>query len=178
MLLVEYSQFLDAHPDVDLSSLSGTLLDRRSVLTHKISFTAKSISVLRSKLEDEIERRAKGTSRAILTRPLTRPQSILGIFTGQGAQWASMGWDMVSASLEALKILRSLEGSLASLPVEHRPQWSLEEELSAPPSLSRVAEVAISQPLCTAVQIILVDILKRVGIHFAAVVGTPTLHLV
>lgn len=37
-------------------------------------------------------------------------------------------------------------------------------------SSSRISEAAISQPLCTAVQIALVDLLKAAGIRFNAVV--------
>ena len=62
-----------------------------------------------------------------------------------------------------------LERSLKSLP--DPPSWSLVEELSAAPPRSRLSEAALSQPLCTAVQIGLVDVLQSLGIELAAVIG-------
>ncbi|KAK0101698.1 hypothetical protein ONS95_006853 [Cadophora gregata] len=170
-LLFNYSQFLSNKPDMDLHALSWTLVSRRSVFTHKVCFTAQSSSELRAKLDDELEHRANGTSISISLRPSTKPQRILGVFTGQGAQWAAMGWDLISKSSVGKSTLRSLEQSLASLPADHRPQWTLEAELSAPASTSRIAEAIISQPLCTAIQIILVDHLRAIGVNFSAVVG-------
>ncbi|KAG4439202.1 hypothetical protein IFR05_005293 [Cadophora sp. M221] len=170
-LLFNYSQFLSDNPETDLNALAWTLLSRRSVFTHKVSFTAQSTSELRAKLDDELEHRANGMSRAISSRPTSKPKRILGIFTGQGAQWPGMGWDLVSASSVGKSTLQMLEESLAGLPAEHRPQWSLEAELSAPAATSRVAEAIISQPLCTAIQIILVDHLRAAGVSFSGVVG-------
>lgn len=170
-LLFNYSQFLDANPDTDLNALAWTLINRRSVLTHKVAFTAHTARELCSKLNAEIERRKNGESRALISRPMTRPKSILGVFTGQGAQWAKMGWDLISSSPTARQTLDTLEQSLQNLPVDLRPSWSLQTELSASASDSRIGEAAISQPLCTAVQIILVDCLKKAGVRFAAVVG-------
>lgn len=37
--------------------------------------------------------------------------------------------------------------------------------------ISRIGEAALSQPTCTAIQIVLVDLLRAVGITFAAIVG-------
>lgn len=170
-LLFDYSQFLDANPDTDLNALAWTLLTRRSVLTHKAAFTAHTTLELCSKLNAEIERRKNGESRAVASRAMTRPKSILGVFTGQGAQWAKMGCDLISSSPTARQTLDTLEQSLQNLPVSHRPAWSLQAELSASASDSRIGEAAISQPLCTAVQIILVNCLKEAGVRFSAVVG-------
>ncbi|XMA13947.1 hypothetical protein WAI453_006738 [Rhynchosporium graminicola] len=170
-LLANHSQFLAKSPEVNLNDLAWTLLSRRSVFSHKISFTAQTTTELQAKLDDELEHRADGTSRAISSRPINTPKRILGIFTGQGAQWPGMGWDLISKSSLGMKTLRELEESLASLPADHRPQWSLQTELSAPAATSCVAEAIISQPLCTAIQIILVDHLRAAGIQFSGVVG-------
>ncbi|KAH7370087.1 putative polyketide synthase [Rhexocercosporidium sp. MPI-PUGE-AT-0058] len=170
-LLFNYSQFLSNNPETDLNALAYTLLSRRSVFTHKVCFTAQSTLELQAKLDDELEHRANGTSRAISSRSTSKPKRILGIFTGQGAQWPGMGWDLISASSVGVSTLRRLEESLAGLPAGHRPSWSLEAELSATAGTSRVAEAIISQPLCTAVQIILVDLLRVAGVCFSGVVG-------
>lgn len=61
------------------------------------------------------------------------------------------------------------EAALASLP--EAPFWSLRQELVAEEGVSRLSEASISQPLCTAIQIALVDLLEAAGIRFAAVIG-------
>lgn len=96
---------------------------------------------------------------------------MLGIFTGQGAQWASMGRRLIQESAFVKNTINDMEQSLASLPEDDRPSWSLVEELFADAPQSRLAEAAISQPLCTAIQIVLVDLLRISGVQLDAVVG-------
>ena len=64
-----------------------------------------------------------------------------------------------------------LENSLASLPAADRPEWSLTEQILAGKETSRLSEAAFSQPLCTAIQVALVDLLRTAGINFTTVVG-------
>lgn len=59
--------------------------------------------------------------------------------------------------------------ALQLLPVA--PSWSLYAELMADETHSRVSEALISQPVCCAVQIALVDLLEASGVQFGAVVG-------
>lgn len=61
------------------------------------------------------------------------------------------------------------EHSLRQLP--DAPSWSLVEELLASPELSNVSKAAYSQPLCTAIQIALIDLIRAVGIKLDGVVG-------
>ena len=58
-----------------------------------------------------------------------------------------------------------------TLPEGDRPDWSLIDELSAPKETSRVGMAAISQPLCTAIQVAMTDVLYEIGVVFVAVVG-------
>ena len=82
-----------------------------------------------------------------------------------------MGAELFTQTALARETLQKLEGYLSELPGEDRPSWSLVTELLADASVSRVGEAAISQPLCTAVQIILVDILRSAKVNFDAVFG-------
>jgi hybrid polyketide synthase/nonribosomal peptide synthetase ACE1 len=97
------------------------------------------------------------------------PLRVLGVFTGQGAQWAGMASKLINAPA-AMAIIDDLERSLSELK-DYPPQWSLKAELLADKSSSRIAEAALSQPACTAVQIVLVELLHAAGISFSAVVG-------
>lgn len=67
------------------------------------------------------------------------------------------------------KTIDTLEKSLQLLP--DRPSWTLKEELAAAKDISRIYEAELAQPLCTAVQVGLVDLIKNAGVHLHAVVG-------
>ena len=75
----------------------------------------------------------------------------------------------MSSSKVFAKSIDTLEESLQSLP--DRPSWSLKEELAAAKDISRVHEAELSQPLCTAIQVGLVDLLKSAGVRLHAAVG-------
>lgn len=101
-----------------------------------------------------------------------RPPNLVMVFSGQGAQWARMGRELLLRSdLCFQSSIRSLDRCLreAKLP---NCSWSLEEELLKPARTSRVQEAEFSQPLCTAVQVALVDLFASVGVEPVAVVGT------
>lgn len=82
-----------------------------------------------------------------------------------------MGAHLIRSSEFVRKRILDLENALASLPASDRPEWSLTEQLLAGKDTSRLSEAAFSQPLCTAIQVALVDLLRTAGINFTSVVG-------
>jgi acyl transferase domain-containing protein len=93
------------------------------------------------------------------------------VFTGQGAQYAGMAKELLVQSQHFRDTIRELDGVLSALPAPYTPSWTLERTLLDGPSTSRINEVTRSQPVCTAVQIGLVGLLRSWGIHAASVVG-------
>jgi acyl transferase domain-containing protein len=91
------------------------------------------------------------------------------VFTGQGAQWAQMGKELLEDNLVFSETIGDLDDVLMSL--EHAPSWTLREALLEPPNSSLVSQAEYSQPLCTAVQIALVKLLTSWGLNATAVVG-------
>ncbi|MCJ1477282.1 hypothetical protein MMC13_005953 [Lambiella insularis] len=170
--LTAYSTELKVHKSLSLCDLAWTLYARRSVLPVKIAFSAASVESLCTKLDQKLEVARAGADANIGIRSNIPPNSarILGVFTGQGAQWARMGRDLVSRSEYVRNVLEDLENRLAQLPIADRPSWSLVHELLAETS-SNINGAALSQPLCTAIQIVLVKLLRSVGIQFTAIVG-------
>lgn len=162
------ASYLRAHPDADLSQLAYTLF-RRTDFPFRAAFSATSAEQLADKLEAGKDS-LKSTSRTA-TIPEILPPRILGVFTGQGAQWATMGKELYSASSLFRSAIDQMQHSLDSLPPKDRPDWTLVDQLDAPAKTSRVGEAAVSQPLCTALQVALVDVLRAAGIEFSAVVG-------
>ncbi|KAI1749216.1 PKS-NRPS hybrid [Xylaria castorea] len=155
---------------MSLPDLSWTLGHRRSTLPWRAMVPATNdVEDLIKKLDDCTEFTNEPSSSSARTKG-AKPR-ILGIFTGQGAQWPRMGAELIEKSPAASKILARLDKSLQSLTPRDRPTWSLREHLLAGADSSSVATASISQPVCTAVQIILVDVLRAAGIEFSAVVG-------
>ncbi|KAK0668424.1 putative dual specificity polyketide synthase [Cercophora samala] len=172
--LEAYAEHLKTRSDITASDLAWTLQSRRSHLPVKAAFSAGSVEKLVSKLDDKIAdlKRAAGTTVGVRsTSKSTSPAKILGVFTGQGAQWAAMGAELIKSSEFVRKRFGDLENALDTLPAADRPAWRLVDELVADSTTSRIGEAELSQPLCTAIQVVLVDMLKEAGINFSAVVG-------
>lgn len=162
--LAIWAEGANAH-GIHLRSLAHTLHTRRSRLPYATAIAARDAAELCMKIQGD-------DPLIVRTRPEREGRPVvLGVFTGQGAQWAGMGAELVSKSGAARDIISTLESRLARLPLQDRPQWSLLEEMQKSADCSRVGEAALSQPVCTAVQIVLVDLLRSSGVEFDAVVG-------
>lgn len=165
--------YLKANDNVNLLDLGWTLQSRRTTLPIKAHYSGLTQEKLIEQMEvharvvSETSGRTLGTvSRSSNAESAT---SMLGIFTGQGAQWPSMGRELIKRSHIFKQSIDALEESLAGLC--DPPLWSIRAELSASASSSRVDIAEICQPVCTAVQIALLDLLDCAGIRFGTVVG-------
>ncbi|KAI0882956.1 uncharacterized protein GGS22DRAFT_190934 [Annulohypoxylon maeteangense] len=168
MLSWHLDYFLD-NPNAPLADVAYTLQHRRSTLTYRKAIAAATVEEAVNSLKE-----LTSDDTADLSTRFGTPQKpkVLGVFTGQGAQWPRMGAQLIESSPFAASRIDDLDAALQSLsnPAD-RPTWTLKEQLLAGKEESRIAEAALSQPLCTAVQVILVDILREAGISFTAVVG-------
>ena len=147
----------DPEPSDYLQHLAYTLANRREHLPHRSFMVAST---------DQSGTPSPGR-RAADQRP-----NLVMVFTGQGAQWPRMGRELLLRSdLSFQKSIRSLDQYLQEAQYPDIPPWTLEEELLKPAKTSRVQTAELSQPLCTAVQIALVDLFAAAGIKPDAVVG-------
>ncbi|KAL2864256.1 uncharacterized protein BJX67DRAFT_383918 [Aspergillus lucknowensis] len=173
--LTAYSSYLKAHPDVNLGDLAWSLNSRRSALPSRVTFAATSAENLITQLDTAVQTPQADPSKRIdatggRSTSSTKP-TVLGVFTGQGAQWAGMGKALIQGSEFGKKFVERLEARLSRLPPADRPAWSLVQELLADATTSRLNEATLSQPLCTAIQLLVVELLRSAGIKFRAVVG-------
>ena len=160
--------YLRVHSDIDLQQLAYTLF-KRTEFPFRAAFSATSPQQLAEMLEAGKD--ALKSSPRTANIPEHLPPRILGIFTGQGAQWAGMGKELYDASYPFRCAIDEMQQSLDSLPKRDQPDWSLVDQLNAPTKISRVGEAIVSQPLCTALQVALVGALRAAGIDFSSVVG-------
>jgi acyl transferase domain-containing protein/NADPH:quinone reductase-like Zn-dependent oxidoreductase len=87
------------------------------------------------------------------------------VFTGQGAQWFAMGRELAHAYPVYRESLQEADDYLK----QFGAKWSLREELSQESEVSQVNKVALSTPICVAVQISLVRLLRSWGVIPTAV---------
>ncbi|KAI1844908.1 hypothetical protein JX266_008924 [Neoarthrinium moseri] len=170
-MVERYAQHLTAN-NSPLHELASTLHSRRSVLPFKVSIAGGTRDAILGEMDAALAE-ARNKKGDFGKRPTQSSFSgaprMLGIFTGQGAQWPMMGASLMRKSTLFRKTIAALDEALRTLP--DGPDWGLAEELMAPPSKSRVREAAISQPACTALQVALVDVLTAAGVSFHTVVG-------
>ncbi|KAE8373903.1 hypothetical protein BDV26DRAFT_296514 [Aspergillus bertholletiae] len=87
------------------------------------------------------------------------------VFTGQGAQWYAMGRELIEAYPVFKDALLEAQGYLEQFGAD----WSLMDELKRRAEDTRINEVALSTPICVAVQIALVRLLRAWGVVPVAV---------
>ena len=80
-----------------------------------------------------------------------------------------MGKQLIDSSAIFAAVIDQCDGFLASL--KDGPAWKIREELCKPPKLSSINNSSFSQPLCTALQLGLVEVWKEWGVTPHAVFG-------
>lgn len=138
-----------------LSKLAYTLNERRS------SLIWRSFAVLNS--TSDLQHQGLKLSRSV--RMLSKPR-LAFCFTGQGAQWYAMGKELFSYPVFR-ESMEDMDAYLKNLGCS----WSLVDEIHRDKDLSNVNKPAYSQPLCSAVQIALVDLLRIFQVQPTTVVG-------
>lgn len=160
-------KFIKSSTTIDMADLAWTLLRKHSALPsrHAIASHTKEAAAI------SLEKAIKDTELTTSFGSSSQSPRILGVFTGQGAQWPGMLKVLVSTVPYARGVVAELDHSLQTLPAEYRPSWSLQDEINLEGEESHVLLAAYSQPLCAAVQIVLVQLLAAAGVEFSAIVG-------
>ena len=168
-----YSKYIQEAPDLNLRELSYSLYAKRSTLAVRTAVSAASLESLIAQIGKRLEEIQADPNKSIgvSQKPVSRTLQILGIFTGQGAQWPAMGRQLLLQSPFVRDSIADFDNVLQNLPLSERPDWSLTEQIMVDGALSRVGDAVVAQPLCTAIQIVLVDLLRAAGLEFKAVVG-------
>ncbi|KAH8647306.1 hypothetical protein BX600DRAFT_518575 [Xylariales sp. PMI_506] len=164
-----WGKYINDHPDVSVAEVGWNLLSRRTVHSQRVSISVSSREQAIEALGMLSNIKAESGDIGVRSTRMTEKPRILGVFTGQGAQWPSMSRCLLLSNKTYRRTIRALDKVLSLC--HDPPPWTLEAEILASAQSSRVNEAAVCQPLCTAIQIGLVDVLKSVGVEFHTVVG-------
>ncbi|KAI3109622.1 hypothetical protein CBS147333_5269 [Penicillium roqueforti] len=169
--LTSFAEYLQENPAVNIRDVSWTLYSRRSRLAFSTIVAGATTERLLANIQARLEETdAKAPLAVRHHQSQTENPRVLGVFTGQGAQWATMGRELLK-SAKVREIVQGLDLALQRLPSNDRPRWTLLKEFMTDALASRIKEAEISQPMCTAVQIILVQLLRGAGVTLDSVVG-------
>ena len=138
------------------AKFARTLSSRRSIFPWKSFGVASSTKELCGALESPV----------VKPKRSAKAPKLGFIFTGQGAQWYAMGRELCAHSV----FQQSLEDASAYL-VSIGSSWSLLGEFLKDEASSSINKPSLSQPICTALQVALVDLLKHWGVKPHAVAG-------
>ncbi|KAH8891529.1 polyketide synthase [Thozetella sp. PMI_491] len=157
----QLSIFLEQHPEIFqralLRNLAYTLSDRRSHMPWRIGMVAHTSAELGEILASGDAKPAR----------CSQPPKIAFVYTGQGAQWYAMGRELLGTYPVFDNAIRAADACLKRLGAD----FSLYEELLKDKATSEVNKAYISQPICSAIQLGLTDLLKSWDITPSAVTG-------
>ncbi|OHW99219.1 polyketide synthase [Colletotrichum incanum] len=159
-MVQNYKTLIHSKP-LKLEDLAHTLVHHRSHLAYR-TFAI---------VTDDCGNPTLNFPPAFSFRSTAQSEDIAFVFTGQGAQWARMGFHLLKTSKEFLQDVREMNATLKCLPKEHQPAWDISRELMTSDAGSRLGEAEFAQPACTALQIALVRHLLRYGVTPKAVLG-------
>lgn len=139
-------------------NLSYTLCQRRSHLPWRVAIVESMCSGLAGALNGHD---------IIPSRSSSEQPKISFVFTGQGAQWWGMGRELLKTHPVFADAIYHADATLREIGAD----FSILEELTRDKKTTKVGMAHISQPICSAVQLALVDLLASFGIRPTAVTG-------
>ncbi|EGR49751.1 polyketide synthase [Trichoderma reesei QM6a] len=153
--------YVEQHPEVFqkrlASDMAYTLGERRTHLQWRIAITASSC--------DELANALNGIGATPTVS--SRAPKVAFVYTGQGAQWAGMGRELMESHPIFANTVRRCSDYLQEIGAE----FSLLDELAKGKEDTLINEAHISQPACTAIQLGLTTLLKNWGVTPSAVIG-------
>ena len=107
--LINNTRYLENHPD-RVFDMAYTLNQRREHHVYRTFCTVGNHGVM-------------GKAATIAKIPSTTPDLVM-VFSGQGAQWPTMGKELILTNLEFRRDIGAIDSILQSL--QHPPAWNIE----------------------------------------------------
>ncbi|KAB8228301.1 type I polyketide synthase [Aspergillus alliaceus] len=155
----DYQEYMQSQSHVELRDLAYTLANKREHRAHRafavMNGNTSSLQVSEPPVAADWGS-ASGTK-------------VAWVFTGQGAQWPRMGRELLDTNATFREMIRKMDKFLLMLPMPRR--WRVEHELRKGEHNSQVHRAELGHPICVALQIALVDVLRSWGITPDVIVG-------
>ena len=155
--------WVEQRAETPLTDLSYTLLRRRSALPYRFSAVAEDHASLLDALSQGFAMPA--------AKPAPAELNMVMVFTGQGAQWAGMGRELLLETTTPSSVFRHSIRASRDMLHQLGATWDLETELLRDDPASRLNEAELAQPATTSTQIALIALLRAQGVRPRAVVG-------
>jgi acyl transferase domain-containing protein/NADPH:quinone reductase-like Zn-dependent oxidoreductase len=158
------NSWLKSRPDASLADLAYSLTNRRT--THNMR------SYIVGSSPQQAARQLSNTNQPLTWNsvgPSDALPRIVFIFTGQGAQSSQMGRQLIQSCPPFRASLEKADATLRDFP--DGPVWSIVDELLKSEEESMLQVSSYSQPICTALQLALVDLISSWGVRSRAVCG-------
>ncbi|PYH80087.1 ketoacyl-synt-domain-containing protein [Aspergillus uvarum CBS 121591] len=143
-----------ANKSLDLNDVAYTLGVRREHLKYR------TFAIVSSDIEVSLQE--------IPLEASPSPEVTL-VFTGQGAQWAGMARELLENCKDFKNDVEHMDEVLRS--AKPPPSWSIADTLLVPEAHSQIHDPRLSQPICTAIQIAIANLLKNWGFKVSSVIG-------
>lgn len=162
---IERLSYYVMHSEYDIEDLVYTLSCKRTHLSIRsyIIASKEEVGTICKTRSPRVQRTALQSQSENGSIP------VVFIFTGQGAQWPRMAAGLIERFPVFQRTVHALDAILKNL--AHPPPWTLSKLLEGQTGIWDINSAEISQPLCTALQIALVDLLKDWHVEPAIVVG-------
>jgi acyl transferase domain-containing protein len=161
-LRANYAALAKSSGNWNLADIAYTLSARRSLLQNR-AFVITNYTDAQFGLPEETP--------SITKVPAATNPTVGFIFTGQGAQWPRMGVALMAEYPSCLATVRRLDRYLDEVDEAVGRDWSIEDILKQDPEQSLIHKAELSQPLVTALQIMIVNLLTQWNVKPRAVVG-------
>ncbi|KAL5372036.1 hypothetical protein DPSP01_013809 [Paraphaeosphaeria sporulosa] len=158
--LQSYADSLNKHllnpaVSVELTDLAHTLSERRTKHFNRAYLIARNAQIDVHSLK--------------LGKPRSSQPRIGLIFTGQGAQWPQMGKSFLETIPACRAVVERLDRVLQTL--KNPPTWTLVDELTQPRTKQHLQQPEYSQPLVTALQLAILEVLRSWGVQPVSATG-------
>ncbi|KAI1462952.1 polyketide synthase [Daldinia caldariorum] len=165
-----------AHNEASLKLNIAALAD--NIGAHNLADDAYTLSTKRTKLmqrtfsivnrEDPEQSLKESLGKLAVISSSAKTAKLGFIFTGQGAQWPAMGRELRQYAVFR-KSIEYMDYVLSALP--GKPSWKIEDILTGDCEPDRIHHPEVSQTVCTAVQVALLDLLSSWNVRPSGVAG-------
>ncbi|MDI1477094.1 type I polyketide synthase [Polyangium sp. y55x31] len=160
-----HAEWLVQTNDASLHDVAYTASVRRTHHEHRLFVVGSTREKVAALLASIARGEAAGSTPERNTRSAGRPKVVF-VFPGQGSQWAGMGRQLLTEEPAFRATLDACDAA-----IHEEAGFSVIEEMSAEEGRSRLADIAVVQPVLFAIDVALASLWRSWGVEPDCVVG-------